>query len=234
MTRRILVTRPEPGASATAERLKAMGFSPVVLPLTRIVPAPPSDPGPCDAVAATSANALRHAPKALLAALEEKPLFAVGEATAEAARQAGFRAAHAAAGTAADLAALIASALPPGARILHLAGRDRTAGFGEELRRLGFGIEVAETYRAEEVSYSTDFLSRALETGPLWGALVFSTRGGALLAKIEMREEAKEALEGARFFCISAKAAAPYAGRRIAVAAAPTEEAVLALLSSQG
>ena len=143
MTRRVLVTRPEPGASATAERLKAMGFVPVVLPLTRIVPVRPPEPGPCDAVAVTSANALRHAPEDLIASLAKKPLFAVGDATAEAARQAGFADVRAAAGTAADLAAMMGGALPPGARILHLAGRDRTEGFGEDLRRLGFAVEIA-------------------------------------------------------------------------------------------
>jgi hypothetical protein len=36
VNRRVLVTRPEPGAAATAARLKAMALVPVILPLTSI------------------------------------------------------------------------------------------------------------------------------------------------------------------------------------------------------
>ena len=57
VTRRSLVTRPEPGATETARRLEAMGFTPVVLPLTEIVTVtarPLFDPTAFDAVIATS------------------------------------------------------------------------------------------------------------------------------------------------------------------------------------
>ena len=232
--RRVLVTRPEPGASAMAVRLAAKGFAPVVLPLTEIVPVPPRDPGACDAVVATSANALRHAPAGFLAGLAGRRLFAVGEATATAARRAGFADIVAAAGTADDLAALIGQAMPAGARILHLAGHERTAGFEEELTRRGFAVEIVETYRADEAGYEPDFLARMLGGAPLWGALAFSERGGHLLAALAERPEIRERFEETRFFCISAKVAAALPGRRVLVAEAPTEEAVLALLSSQG
>ena len=64
MSQRVLVLRPEPGASATAQALRRMGFEPLVLPLTviqRLTPvfAPSVEH---DAVIVTSANALRHAP----------------------------------------------------------------------------------------------------------------------------------------------------------------------------
>ena len=39
---RVLVTRPEPGASRTATRLRAAGHVPVVLPLSEVRPAPPA------------------------------------------------------------------------------------------------------------------------------------------------------------------------------------------------
>ena len=232
--RRILVTRPEPGASATAARLQAMGFCPVVLPLTRIVATPPAASGPCDAVIATSANALRHAPADFLAQLRARKLFAVGEATASAARRAGFSTIAAAAGTAADLAALIGREMPAGARLLHLAGRERTQGFEEDLAARGFTVSVVETYRAEEVACEAGFISDRLAGAPLWGALVFSERGGMLLSVLARRPEASQAFEETRFFCISAKVAAQLAGFDRRVAETPTEEAVLALLSSQG
>ncbi|RWD19075.1 MAG: uroporphyrinogen-III synthase, partial [Mesorhizobium sp.] len=37
---RVLVTRPEPGASRTAQRLEEMGFQPILLPLTETVALP--------------------------------------------------------------------------------------------------------------------------------------------------------------------------------------------------
>ncbi|MGB5801993.1 MAG: hypothetical protein WBG88_17980, partial [Mesorhizobium sp.] len=40
MARRVLVTRPEPGAAGTAKRLAALGFEPVLLPLTQTVALP--------------------------------------------------------------------------------------------------------------------------------------------------------------------------------------------------
>lgn len=232
--RRVLVTRPEPGASATAARLRAMGFSPVLLPLTRVVSVAPRDPGPCDAVAVTSANALRHAPAGLLARLAGLPVFAVGEATAGAARQAGFADIAVAAGTAEHLAALIGAVLPAGARVLHLAGRDRTAGFEEALARLGFAVEIVETYSAEEAAFAAGSPGNLAGDAPLWGALAFSERGGRLLAALAARPELSQAFEETRFFCISAKVAAALPGRHVLVAEAPSEEAVLALLSSQG
>lgn len=240
MSRRVLVTRPQPGADATAARLGEMGFSPVLLPLTRIAPVAPEladDPAVFDAVAVTSVNALRHAPPGLLAALREKPVFAVGEASAAAARAAGFGRVHAAAGTARDLAALIGRCCPPGTRLLHLAGVERTAGFSEALEAAGFRITIAEVYDATEISYPTDFLKAIAEDGPIWGALVLSTRAGTLLARLATRPELKEALENTRVFCISHNAAAPLAGLaagRILVSDEPSEGGVLLLLSSQG
>jgi uroporphyrinogen-III synthase len=220
--RGVLVTRPEPGAAATASRLAAMGFAPIVLPLTEIVATPPAAHGPCDAVVATSANALRHAPADYLAVL-----------TAAVARRAGFADIAVAAGTAADLAALIAREAAPGARLLHLAGRDRTAGFEAALGQAGFGVEIVETYRAEELFHDTGFIRERLNDAALWGALAFSERGGLLLAALAGREGLGHLFEGTRFFCISDKVAAALAGRRTVVAAEPSEDAVLALLSSQ-
>jgi uroporphyrinogen-III synthase len=231
--RGVLVTRPEPGATATAVRLEALGFDAVVLPLTEIVPTPPHEAGPCDAVVVTSANALRHAPAGYLEGLREKRLYAVGPATAEAARRAGFADVATASGTATGLAALIGSTLTPGARLLHLAGRDRTAGFEDDLAARGFAVEIVETYRAEELFHPMELIRWRLGEAPLWGATVFSERGGLLTDTLARREELRHLFEGTRFFCISAKVAAPLAGRVTLVAAEPAEEAVLRLLSSQ-
>lgn len=236
--RRVLVTRPQPGADETAARLAGMGFSPVLLPLTRIVATTPHglpDAAEVDAVTVTSVNALRHAPGALLAELAAKPLFAVGDATAAAARRAGFRHVRSASATARELAALIGGAVPRGGHVLHLTGTVRTAGFEEDLRSRGLEVAIAEFYCADPVDYGDAAVADALAGGAIWGAPVLSTRGGELLAVLAGRAPARQTLEETRFFCISDKAAAPLlplGAQRVSVSAEPTEEGVLALLSS--
>ena len=59
--RRLLVLRPEPGASATAGRARTLGLDPVLMPLFEIEPIAWTAPDPAgfDALLLTSANAVR-------------------------------------------------------------------------------------------------------------------------------------------------------------------------------
>ncbi|TIW85650.1 MAG: uroporphyrinogen-III synthase, partial [Mesorhizobium sp.] len=69
---RVLVTRPQPGASRSAHRLEEIGFQPILLPLTETAALPVAAglvPDDSVAVAITSANAVRHAPKEIIAPL---------------------------------------------------------------------------------------------------------------------------------------------------------------------
>ena len=239
MTRRILVTRPEPGASATAARLERAGFEPLLLPLTRIVPVTVDilpDPGHVDAVVVTSANALRCAPAELLGTLAAKAVFAVGDATAEAARDAGLVDVHSAAGTAADLVRLLRTGLPKGAAILHLAGRERTEGFAEAVVASGYALRTLELYSAEKIDYTAEFFCAALGNRPPSGAMVMSLRAGILLAEVLSVVEVRQRLEKTTLFCISQKVAQPLreiTAARISVSDEPTEDGILRLLLSQ-
>lgn len=91
MTSRLIVLRPEPGASATAKRAEHAGWGVTVLPLFEIAPLAwtPPDPGGFDAILMTSANAARHGGTGL-DRYHDLPLYAVGARTAAAARDAGF------------------------------------------------------------------------------------------------------------------------------------------------
>jgi uroporphyrinogen-III synthase len=88
---KIWITRAQPGADATAERVRALGHEAVVAPLlaVRNLPDVTVDLSGVAALAFTSANGVR----AFAEACPERDLkvFAVGAATAQAARQAGFR-----------------------------------------------------------------------------------------------------------------------------------------------
>ncbi len=119
--RKLLLLRPEPGLSASAERARALGLDVLTCPLFRIEPvswqAP--DPAAFDALLLTSANAVRHG-GAELDRLRTLPVQAVGGATAAAALDAGFTVETAGQGDVIDLLAR----LPAPLRLLHLAGED--------------------------------------------------------------------------------------------------------------
>ena len=118
---RLLILRPEPGASETAHRARSLGMDPVVAPLFEIKPLPWTAPdGRFDALLLTSANAARNAGH-----LPDLPCFAVGEATAAAARAAGL--AEVIAGPSDGQAALALAAAHGHKRILHLCGQEHVA-----------------------------------------------------------------------------------------------------------
>src|SRR5690242_9169727 len=87
----IWITRAQPGADATAERVRALGHDAVVAPLlaVQMLPEVAVDLRGVAALAFTSANGVR----AFADASGERALkvFAVGAATAQAARAAGFK-----------------------------------------------------------------------------------------------------------------------------------------------
>ncbi len=121
---RLLLTRPQPGATASADRIRALGHDPVLAPLlaTESIGWRPPKPLP-QALMLTSAAAVRHGGPGL-AALGGMPVFVVGAATAAAARAAGFADVRVGAGTAQALVDEIAAAGI--ASVLHLGGADRT------------------------------------------------------------------------------------------------------------
>jgi uroporphyrinogen-III synthase len=91
MSLHLLALRPEPGLTTTLEKARAQG-----LPITgcalsdiRSVAWDCPDPARYDGLLIGSANAILHGGEHL-AQLADKPVYAVGEATADAARAAGF------------------------------------------------------------------------------------------------------------------------------------------------
>lgn len=88
---RLIALRPEPGLSATLAKARGLGLAIDGLALSEIgsVAWECPDPAAIDGLLIGSANAFLHGGPHL-ARLTGKPVFAVGEATADAARAAGF------------------------------------------------------------------------------------------------------------------------------------------------
>jgi uroporphyrinogen-III synthase len=228
MARRVLVTRPEPGASATAARLIERGFDPVVLPLTEIVAvAPGALPDRIDAVVATSANAFRHAPKALMDKLRHLPLHVVGAKTAEAAG----REVASVAPDARTLAQRLSNGLGARSHVLHLTGRVRRPELKRIFENAGHFVTEIEIYDTRPVELLPGEIGTKLGPEPLWAALVYSRHGGEILSGVVAK--AHSSLVPTIFVCISAEAATGLRGRNTVLAATPDEPAMLAELDQR-
>ena len=231
MARRVLVTRPEPGASATAQRLAERGYEPVILPLTTIVPIAPCDlPERVDIIVATSANAFRHAPSDLLQLLMGKPLYVVGEKTAEAAK----RPVEIVAPDANALAKRMIANIAPSSHVLYLAGRVRGTMLKDMLELAGHQVTEIEIYDAVPTGFAPGEIGTKLGTAPFWSALVYSQRGGEILSHVVAQAPALFA--STVFVCLSREAGVwlESRGREPAFAATPDEAGMMAALERLG
>src|SRR5579875_3510048 len=145
----VLVTRPEPGATATARAVRALGLRPFCVPFLAIAPRSAELPGDAQAVLVTSGNALA-APHPSLHGIR---LFAVGDATAARAREAGFAQVESARADARALAALVAARCDPaGAPLLLLSGEGQGRPLAEDLRGRGFSVLHRAVYASLPVT----------------------------------------------------------------------------------
>lgn len=153
---RIIVLRPQPGATATAQELRAAGHDPLVCPLFAIeqVAWTPADPLAYDALLVGSANVFRHGGPAL-ADLKNLPVYAVGGKTARMAHDLGFRVRGQGTG---GLAALLPMLADDGQlHILRLAGEDHV-----DLGDGGLIIDTRIVYRSAKLAMP-DALRAALQ-----------------------------------------------------------------------
>jgi len=212
--KRLLVLRPEPGASATVAKARKLGLDAVAVPLFEVEPVAwePPDAAGFDGLLLTSANAVRCGGE-VLGTLRGLKTYAVGETTAEAAREAGF---DIAATGDAGIDRLLGS-IEPDLKLLHLCGEDR-----REPESAKQAITPVVVYRSNPVE--------APNLDPTEGAvaLIHSPRAGRRFA--ELVSDRSET----RIAAIS-EAAGEAAGRgwaRAEVAEQPTDDALLALAAS--
>lgn len=234
--RAVLVTRPEPEASETARRLRALGFAPVTSPLLAIAPVPARLPPPSrlQAIIVGSINAVR----ALPGRFRPVPLLAVGDATADSACAQGFRDVRSARGDARDLAALAATELAPEAGPLLLPTR---AGEGlrlaADLRAHGFAVLRRVVYAARPARALSAPARAALLNGGIDVAVFFSASAARTFARIIAGGAVAGRLGGVTALAISETAAAELADlgfRAVRVAARPDQDHLLALLPTCG
>jgi uroporphyrinogen-III synthase len=237
---RLLVTRPEPDASETAIRLRALGHEAILDPLLTIAFAkPPVGIAMPAAILITSRNALR----ALLrwpgvAAWRGRPLFAVGPESGALARASGFTDVRVGLGNARALTALVVAEFDPRAgTILYPAARNRAAEIDTELQERGINVRRVEAYRAAAAETFAAATEDGLRRGTIDGVLVFSRRTAAAFRAAAERAALLGSLGKVVFYALSEEAAEPLralAGTAIRVAARQDSDGLFALLPPAG
>jgi uroporphyrinogen-III synthase len=226
--RTLWVTRAQPGADATAARLRELGVEPIVEPLleVRAIAGADLDLTGVSALAFTSANAVA----AFAARSPERTLrvFAVGDATAAAARAQRFKSVLSAQG---DVAAL-ANALTSRRRelsgvILYPAAAEPSQDLAAALAAVGLQVRQAAVYEAVAALPSAALAERLPQID---GVLLHSAKAAQGLARF-LKDHPAPALVA---YCLSPQIARTVARAGLAQrlsAAQPNEMALMALVA---
>jgi uroporphyrinogen-III synthase len=235
-TLRLLITRPQPDASRTAEALRAKGHTVLVAPTLTFEPIRDAviGAGPWAGVLLTSANAGRAlAQHAEFAALKDLPVLAVGDRTAEVSRALGFADVTSAAGNAAELARAAAARFrTEEAAVLYAAAEDRAVDVADLLAGESVRVHTAVVYRMRKAAEFPPDVAAALRGGQVDGVLHYSRRTAeAYLASLS---HLRAAARAPTHYCLSAEVAKPLVAAgtdRIRIALRPDEGALFDLLT---
>lgn len=231
---RVLVTRPQRQGERTAQRLRELGHEPIMLPLSE----PAHDSAAAIAaltqtagrLAVTSAEAIRAllAQAASLAPHLDRPLYAIGSATAEAAIAAGFTAVKPASGDGRDLAELIAA--EAAGAVTYLAGTPRAETFEKRASELGLRLTIAECYHMKQITPGNEALESLQRSSPD-AVLLYSRETATILFRFF--NPLPEWIGAARILCLSEAVAAAVPApslKNLRIAAMPDEQSLLSLL----
>jgi uroporphyrinogen-III synthase len=233
---RLLLTRPEADAERTAAALRGLGHSVFVAPLLRIETFADAaiGQGPWSGIVVTSANAARAiAQHDALPDLLGLPVIATGDRSAAAMRTLGFQNVVSAAGAEKELVRSAAQHFRAGARLLYLAGADRSGDVARDLEAQRIAVQTVVLYRAVPVGALPPPAVDALKAG-IDGVLHFSRRSAAAYLDVMLAAGLREqAVDKPVHFCLSRQVAEPLAearARNVRIAPEPTEAALTALI----
>lgn len=173
MRGKILITRPQASAQKTAKAIKAMGFESVIAPVIEIKPVDFDLPD-FEGIAGfifTSVNGVQAF--CARSSYRDKPVYCVGDKTAQAARDFGFHDIHNAKGTAQELATLIQEK----GVYVHFRGRDVARSIRDLLiDRRDIRIIEKIVYEAQILDVIPPNILKELENKAITYALFYSPR----------------------------------------------------------
>ena len=233
---RLLVTRPEPDASAFAEELCGLGHEPILQPLLefQVLDFDLEPLRAAEVLIITSGNSLR--------ALQErgvskdilgKPLYCVGEQTAERALQAGFETVLEVAGTGEELAGKIIASARRDALLAHIMGEHMAFDIVGALAREGFSVQSVTVYSMDACARFRPPVDAMLTAGEVDGVILMSPRTAEIYVSLCHRHGILHCAKTPIYFCISQNVAAKLASLKpnhVRVSAKPSRKALLELL----
>ena len=236
----ILLTRPKDDIPALKNKLIERGFTVSACPILDITILPFEEVDSqtsqiLDAAQAylfTSANGVRAASHHGLTQNPERPVFAVGPATANACKAAGFQTVSEAGGDVRSLVEMIkrTNTHHISSALVHISGRDQTGNLVEQLCDAGYDAASVVLYRADTIPAFPDNIATQLISGEIDAVMFYSSRTAAHFVALTTRAGIKLSMTA---YCLSeavAKILRQAGVANIKVAATTTEESMLALL----
>jgi uroporphyrinogen-III synthase len=231
---KMLVTRPEPDAEATIERLSALGIEAIAAPLLTRAPIAFNLPNISGfaAMAVTSANALRALEdRSAFDELRHLPVYAVGDRTALEARRLGFAEVYSAEGTLQSLSTMLALAQIKGP-LFYPAGKHLSGNLAEILAPHGVMVVTTTVYDMVAEGEISEAALAALSGGQIGAVLLYSRRTAEVFAKLLGDRLETGIKRGLAALCMSENVARPMIEQhftRVHLADRPDEEAMMAL-----
>ncbi len=228
---RALVTRPKEDSADLIRALEQRGIAVVAEPLLTIRPKAGAavETNGVQALLFTSANGARFFADA--SKVRDLPAFAVGDATAKTLRDLGFAKVESAQGDVEDLERLVRRRLDPTrGKLLHAAGSSVAGDLAGRLKAAGFEVDRVPLYESEPADALTDMTRAEIAAGRIDWVLVFSPRTAATFASVIERAGLADRAAKMMLVALSdaAAKATPLKFQRVAVAAEPTQAALLA------
>ncbi len=233
---RLLVTRPEPDASAFADELRALGHEPVLQPLLefRVLDFDIERLRAAKSIIMTSGSSLRALQESgALGDILGKPLYCVGEQTAKRALSAGFQAVLEIAETGEDLTGKIIASGRKDAPIVHVMGEHTAFDIAGALAREGFAVQSMAVYSMEACAEFLPSVDAMLKAGAIDGVILMSPRTAEIYVSLCHRYGNLNCAKTLSYFCLSGNVAAKLASfepDRVLVSRKPNKEALLDLL----
>lgn len=230
---RLLITRPEPDASATAARLATLGHETVIASMlvAEFLPEPAGLERP-SAILLTSGNATRALARwPNISDWLDIPVFSVGDHTAQLVAEIGFREVQSASGDVDDLTTLVrATRRPRDGRLLYPTTKARMGRLAEDLDADGYTVETLEIYRMNPRPALPESVISGIGNATIDGVLLYSQRTAAIFAKLVAVANLRSAAEKLKLFAISPNTAVPLDFGDLHIAAEPTENGLFDLL----
>lgn len=229
----ILVTRPIDEATPTAEKLEALGHRVVIAPMLRVEPVSFEIPDDSRSIIVTSKNGARMG--LVNIGNKARPIFAVGEKTADEARKLGFTNITVGPGTARKMVPmLLECGLSETRKYTHLCGNALAYNICEVLKGEGIDAENTITYQTQAIRSLSVGVQEALDSDEVEMALFYSPRTATIFEEVVAEYGRSDWLRKLNALCLSTRVAGNLLGpwKDIKYAIIPTEKAMFSMLEA--